>query len=144
MNVLNSKKSRLIFWGGWALSWIISGLSFFPISKLDSVFFPAQTNMAPAKWFPQPSTNFIMLWAVFNGIVGVILFWISCRISGKEQGRKIDFSDIKIGILPLVKTIALALCIFADFTDLYLYRNTFLIQTIVSGSWAYARLHRIS
>ena len=115
MNVLNSKKSRLIFWGGWALSWIISGLSFFPISKLDSVFFPAQTNMAPAKWFPQPSTNFIMLWAVFNGIVGVILFWISCRISGKEQGRKIDFSDIKIGILPLVKTIALALCIFAGF-----------------------------
>ena len=71
--------------------------------------------MTPAKWFPQPSTNFIMLWAVFNGIVGVILFWISCRISGKEQGRKIDFSDIKIGILPLVKTIALALCIFAGF-----------------------------
>lgn len=115
MTHMDTKKSRLIFWGGWVLSWVISGVSFFPVSKLDSVIFPSQTAFGSSRWFAQPSTNFIMLWAVFNGIVGLILFFVTRKVAGRKVDMTEPMSGIKIGVKAFFKTLALAVCVFIGF-----------------------------
>lgn len=115
---LESGKRKWFFWGGWALSWMISGVSFFPISKLDAVFFPGQTAFGSSAWFAQPSTNFIMLWAVFNGLIGLALFFISKYIYGKERDISEEMSGLRIGGREILKTIALAVCVFVGFYSL--------------------------
>ncbi len=106
-------EKKKIFWLGWAVTWIISGLSFFPISKLDAVFFPDQTAFGSANVFAQSSTNFIMLWAVFNGIVGLVLFLIMRKFSRnvREQSK----SSIRIGGIDFLRTLVLAVCVFVGF-----------------------------
>lgn len=112
---LKTPKAKLLFWGGWVLSWVISGISFFPISKLDAVFFPDQTAFGSSRWFAQPSTNFIMLWAVFNGLVGLILFLVTRRLTMTDEDRVTVAAGIKIRIPSLIKTLALAVCVFTGF-----------------------------
>ena len=108
-------KEKLLFWGGWLFSWLISGISFFPVSKLDAVFFPSQTAFGSSGWFAQPSTNFIMLWAVFNGIVGLILFMVTRKMAMNRDGRAAAMAGIRIGLQSLVKTLVLAVCVFVGF-----------------------------
>lgn len=115
---LLTTRSKGLFWGGWALSWIISGISFFPVSKLDAVFFPDQTTFGSSAWFPQPSTNFIMLWAVFNGITGLILFYMSVRMYKKKSDISEPLSGLRIGSVAFVKTLCLAVSVWIGFYSL--------------------------
>lgn len=112
---LDSKRRKAFFWGGWVVSWVISWLSFMPLTGLDTKIFPATASMAPAGLFPQQAQNFIMIWAVFNGIVGLILFAVSYRLFGKKEGVTPEMWGIKTTFPELVKTVALALCVFALF-----------------------------
>lgn len=112
---LDSKRRKAFFWGGWAASWIISWLTFMPLTGLDTKIFPATAGMAPAAAFPQQVQNFIMIWAVFNGIVGIVLFALSYKLFGKKDGVTPEMWGIKTTFKELVRTIALALCIFALF-----------------------------
>lgn len=115
---LDTPKHKAVFWISWAASWIISGVSFFPISKLDAVFFPKQTAFGSSALFSQPSTNFIMLWAVFNGLIGLILFALTHKVSKKNQEASGYMQAIKIGAKPFVKTLLLAAAVFAGFYSL--------------------------
>lgn len=122
---LNGRHKKLIFWGLWAVSWIVSGVFFMPVSKLDKVFFPGQTAYEPSDIFPQPSTNFILLWALFNAVVGVLIFTAVLRKYRKENGVFPDMSDLKIGMSGFCKTFGLAICVFTGF-----YLTVFLSEYI--------------
>lgn len=108
-------KRKAFFWGGWALSWIISWLSFMPLTTLDTKLFPATAAMSTTSFFPQQTQNNIMIWAVFNGLVGIILFILSYRLNGRKQGITADRLGIKTSVREFIKSIALACCIFAFF-----------------------------
>lgn len=110
---LDTGRRKLRFWGCWVLSWIISWLSFMPVSKLDMVIFPSTAAMGFGSWFPQQCNNGVMLWAVFNGIVGIILFLVSCKSAG-ESG-KASMEAVRIRIRAFLKTLVLALCVFVGF-----------------------------
>lgn len=118
MTNMKSKKGKLFFWGSWAMSWIISGVFFLPVSKLDKLIFPNQTAFISTKWFSQPSTNFILLWALFNALIGILLFVLACRMYKKEHGISVTKTDLVIGGWAFVKTLALAMCIFVGFYGL--------------------------
>ena len=124
---LTDKKSKAIFWGSWVLSWVISWLSFIPIGKLDQYIFPEVTNRAASHWFPQPTTNFIMLWAVFNGLVGLLLFYLTYRFHGKKNGVSPEMWGIKISLIDFLKTLLLAVCIFAAFYGLVAFADYFFL-----------------
>ena len=132
---LTDGKSKAFFWGSWVLSWAISWLSFIPISKLDQYIFPEVTARGAAAVFPQPTTNFIMLWAVFNGIVGILLFWLSYKVRGKKNGVTPEMWGIKTNVKEFFKTLLLAVCIFAafygfvEFAD-YFFLTDFRIWTL--------------
>jgi pimeloyl-ACP methyl ester carboxylesterase len=121
-----NRKAKLFFWISWALSWIVSWLTFIPFTNLDQVFFPAGTKMMEiGSIFAQPATNFIMIWAVFNGFVGLLLFWISYRFVGKKNGYTLETMGIKIKGKALLKTFALAGCIFIGFYVLLMFAQFF-------------------
>lgn len=110
---LADRRQKILFWSRWALCWIISAISFMPISKLDKFFFPGTTAFQSVKWFTQPSTNFILLWAVFNGLAGLLIFWLTFKFS--KDKMDIGEAGIRIGAKEFFKTLLLAVCIFAVF-----------------------------
>lgn len=119
-------KQKLIFWGTWVLSWIISALSLMPVSKLDKYIFPGTTAFQSVRWFTQQSTNFILIWAVFNGIVGLAIFWAVCR-SNRESVNLAEYG-IKIQWRELVKTLLLAVCVFAVFYS-FVFASEYFFKT---------------
>lgn len=123
---LTDRKAKIFFWSTWALSWIISWLSFLPVGNLDRYLFPAGPKMEiSGTLFTQPATNFILIWAVFNGLVGLLLFWISYRFIGKQNGFTAETSWVKINGKTLLKTFALAVCIFVGFFALLAFAQFF-------------------
>ena len=109
------RKQKSFFWGGWILSWIISWISFMPLTTLDTKLFPQTASMAPVSFFPQQTQNNIMIWAVFNGIVGLVLYFISKKQNAQADGFKPEMLGTKTSFSEILKTIALAICIFVCF-----------------------------
>ena len=123
---LSNAKSRLFFWGMWILSWVVSYASLMPISKLDKYPFKAVTAYGVgSRWFGQPITNLIMLWAVFNGLVGLLLFWLNYQFYGKKNGVTSEMTGIKTSPKEFLKTLGLAVCIVAGFYSLVLFAEYF-------------------
>lgn len=111
----NNAKHKAFFWGSWVLSWIISWLTFMPLTTLDTKLFPATASMSITNIFPQQTQNNIMIWAVFNGIIGIILFIIYYRLSCKKNGVSLEQLGIKTNVKEFIKSLALACCIFIYF-----------------------------
>ena len=106
---------------------VISWISFIPIGKLDQYIFPEVTNRASSHWFPQPTTNFILLWAVFNGLVGLLLFYLTYRFYGKKNGVSPEMWGIKISLRDFLKTLLLAVCVFTAFYGLVAFADYFFL-----------------
>lgn len=124
--VLDTRRQKSLFWMRWILCGLISAISFMPLSRLDRFIFPKTTAFQNAKWFTQPSTNFILLWAVFNGLAGLLIFWITYK-SGKEK-FSLKEAGITIGIKAFFQTLLLALCIVGVFYG-FVFISEYLFQT---------------
>jgi hypothetical protein len=59
--------------------------------------------------------NAVMMWAVLNGIVGFLMFWLTYRFHGKQHGITPTMWGVKIERTELVRTLALALLLFASY-----------------------------
>lgn len=105
-------KEKVLFWLGIIISTLIACFSFIPLSELSKIIFFDASNKIQTWFFPQRMNNAIMLWAVLNGLVGLILFFgfnfilnKKCKINSKKWGLKISKNQ-------LLKTITLAFSIF--------------------------------
>ena len=117
-----SKKGRLIFWSVFFLSAAIACISFIPMVEVAKIFFEDAANRKLTWYFPQRMNNSVMLWAAFNGIIGILIFLFSYETFGKNHGVKKDSWGLKINIMDLIKTFVLSLIIFSTFY-LFLYLN---------------------
>ena len=122
-----SKKGRLIFWSVFFLSAAIACISFIPMVEVAKIFFEDAANRRLTWYFPQRMNNSVMLWAAFNGIIGILIFLFSYETFGKNHGVKKDSWGLKINIMDLIKTFVLSLIIFSTFY-LFLYLNYFLFH----------------
>lgn len=122
---LSTPQSKIVFWGSWTLSWLVSWLLFLPVTGLDIYLFPGPVSMSFAKWFPQHTTNFIMLWAVFNGLVGLLLFWLSYKLQGEKNGVSPKMWGIRTNLREFLKTLALAVCVFIGFYSFVMFSEYF-------------------
>ena len=117
-----SKKGRLIFWSVFFLSAAVACISFIPMVEVAKIFFEDAANRKLTWYFPQRMNNSVMLWAAFNGTIGILIFLFSYETFGKNHGVKKDFWGLKINIMDLIKTFVLSLIIFSTFY-LFLYLN---------------------
>ena len=67
--------SKAIFWGSMVLSAIIACLDFIPLARWSMDLFKDAAVNNYTYYFPARMMNAVMLWAVVNGLVGLIIFF---------------------------------------------------------------------
>ncbi|MGG4345686.1 alpha/beta hydrolase family protein [Paenibacillus lautus] len=126
----SNKKTRL-FWMSWMLSWLFSAVGVIVALKLDRFIFKSTSNFMSVKWFPQPITNYIMIWAIFNSLVGLALFIWKYRLEKRNSAElSIHHLGLKISLKNLMKTFIFALCIFGIF-----FAVVFLAEYILNANF---------
>lgn len=111
----STKKTR-VFWISWTLNWICSAVGVIVALNLDKVIFKSTSNFMSVKWFTQPITNYILIWAMFSSLIGAALFVWKYKLEKRNNAElSLDQLGIKIGLRNTGKTFILALCIFGIF-----------------------------
>ncbi len=109
------KTGRRIFWFNFALSASIACFIFMPLAELTAAVFPQASSAQQTWWFPQRINNALLLWAVANGLIGLLIFWTTYRLHGKKHGVTPEMWGIKASGKELLRTFALAVSVFAGF-----------------------------
>ena len=122
-----SKKAILLFWSVFFISAAIACVSFIPMVEVAKILFEDAANRRLTWFFPQRMNNSVMLWAAFNGTIGIIIFLLSYHFFGKKHGVNIDSWGLRINKIDFVKTLVLSLIIFFSFY-FFLYLNYFLFH----------------
>ncbi len=110
-----TSKGRTLFWSQFALLSILACCLFVPLVRATFVLFPAASQAQQTWWFPQRINNAILLWAVANGAIGLIVFWLQYRFRGRRNGAAPEMLGIATSRQEILKTIGLALCVFGAF-----------------------------
>ena len=108
-----SGRGRVLFWSLFFIGALIACFSYIPMVELSKVLFVKASNREITWFFPQRMNNAVLMWAVFNGLVGFLMFWMSWRFHGRQHGITPVAWGVKIGRSELVKTFLLALTLFA-------------------------------
>jgi len=121
-----SGRGRVLFWSLFAIAALIACFSYIPMAELSQTLFVKASTREQTWFFPQRMNNAVMMWAVLNGTVGFLMFWLSYRFHGKQHSVTPKMWGVKIGRTELVRTFALALLLFASyylllFTMYYLF-----------------------
>jgi hypothetical protein len=115
-----NKTGRLIFWFVFFLGAGIASVTFIPMVEVAKILFPEASNREMTWFFPQRMNNSVMLWAVFNGLVGFFLFFSSYYFHGRKHGITPVNWGINISLIDFSKTIILSFLIFGIF---YVFLN---------------------
>ncbi|MDZ4656418.1 MAG: alpha/beta hydrolase [Bythopirellula sp.] len=108
-------KGALVFWSLFIFSALVACFSYIPMSELSQQLFVAASNRGQTWFFPQRMNNAVMLWAVLNGLVGFLLFYLSYQLYGKNHEINPEMWGVKTSGRELLKTMLLALTIFSFF-----------------------------
>ncbi len=104
-----------MFWGLFVLSAAIACFSYMPLCELSQKLFVAASNRQATWFFPQRMNNGVMMWAVFNGTVGFVLFFLAYVFHGRERGIRPEVWGARTNPSELVKTLLLAIIIGATY-----------------------------
>ena len=107
-----TSKSKMIFWSVFFLSALIACISFIPMVDVAKILFYESANRELTWFFPQRMNNSVMLWAAFNGSIGLVIFFISYYFFGRHHGVNKNSWGLQINKVELFKTIMLGLSIF--------------------------------
>ena len=108
-------KSKKIFWLLFTISSGVACVSFIPMVDIAKELFPDASNRNLTWFFPQRMNNSVMLWAMFNGIFGLILFYLSYIIYGKKNGVSKKSWGLDITKNELLKTFILGILVFISY-----------------------------
>ena len=110
-----NKTSKIIFWIIFFLGAFIASMSYIPMVDAAKVIFADAANRELTWFYPQRMNNSVMLWAAFNGVIGLILFTGSYQFFGKKHGVSISSWGLEADIKYIAKTFGLALTVFASY-----------------------------
>ena len=107
-----TSESKIIFWIVFFFSALIACISFIPMVDVAKILFYESANRELTWFFPQRMNNSVMLWAAFNGSIGLAIFFISYYFFGRHHGVNTNSWGLQINKVELFKTIMLGLSIF--------------------------------
>ena len=107
-----SGRGRVLFWSLFVIGALIACFSYIPMAELSQVLFVKASTRQITWFFPQRMNNAVMMWAVLNGIVGFLMFWLSWRLHGRQHGVTPDMWGARISRGELLRTLLLALTLF--------------------------------
>ena len=103
---------KLIFWFLFLLSAGIACVTFIPMVDVAKILFPEATNRELTWFFPQRMNNSVMLWAGFNGTIGLLIFFLTYYFFGKKNGVNTKAWGLEINATELFKTVLVGLAVF--------------------------------
>jgi len=106
-------RGRVLFWSLFSIGALIACFSYIPMAELSQKLFVAASTREQTWFFPQRMNNAVMMWAVLNGVVGFLMFWLSYRFHGKRHGVVPEMWGTKVSRGELLRTLWLALTLFA-------------------------------
>jgi hypothetical protein len=104
--------ARLVSWGTVVLGALVACVSYIPMAELSQKLFVAASGRELTWFFPQRMNNAVMLWAVLNGGVGFLLFFLGYRYHGRRNGARRELWGTQTTIAELGRTFALAATLF--------------------------------
>ena len=110
-----SGKGLVLFWGLFAVGALIACFTYIPMAELSQKLFVAASTRQQTWFFPQRMNNAVMLWAVLNGSIGFLLFWLSYRFYGRRRGVTPAMWGANTSAGELWRTFVLALALFGFF-----------------------------
>jgi hypothetical protein len=105
-------KGRVVFWLMFAFAALVACFSYIPMAELSQKLFVDASSRRMTWFFPQRMNNAVMLWAVLNGSLGYLLFFMSYRLFGRQHGVRPEMWGTKISPPDLARTFLLALMLF--------------------------------
>jgi hypothetical protein len=105
-------KGRALFWGTFAFGALVACFTYIPMAELSQAIFVAASNRILTWFFPQRMNNAVMLWAVLNGSLGFLIFYLSYRFFGKRNGVRKEMWGARTSAAELGRTFALASTLF--------------------------------
>lgn len=109
------KPGKMLYWITFAFGALVACFLFVPMARATAFLFPQASARTLTWWFPQRINNAILLWAIANGIIGLITFWLTYRLYGRRNGVTPAMWGIKTSGKELLRTFGLALAVFAAF-----------------------------
>jgi hypothetical protein len=106
---------RVLFWSMFVTGALIACFSYIPMAELSQKLFVAASNRELTWFFPQRMNNAVMLWAVLNGAVGFLMFWLSYRYFGSKHGVTPQMWGTATTPALLVRTLLLACTLFVAY-----------------------------
>ena len=108
-------RGRIVFWSLFTLAALIACFSYIPMAELSQKIFVAASTRQLTWFFPQRMNNAVMLWAVLNGSLGFLMFWLSYRFFGRAHGVTPAMWGTATTPAELARTLLLALVLFTFF-----------------------------
>ena len=105
-------KGKVLAWGLFALGALVACFSYIPMSELSQRLFVAASSREATWFFPQRMNNAVMLWAVLNGLLGFLLFYLSHRHYGRQHGIRREMWGATTSRGELLRTLALSATLF--------------------------------
>ena len=123
-------RSKMLFWTTFIVSALIACLDFIPLARLSIDWFPEAHGGVLTWLFPARMVNAIMLWAVVNGIIGLLIFLGTYFFYSRKHGAKPQMEALKMNWSDIGKTLLVSAIVFGAFyflvqTCFYLFHNDF-------------------
>jgi hypothetical protein len=106
-------RGRVIFWGMFVVGALIACFTYIPMAELSQKLFVDASSRQQTWFFPQRMNNAVMLWAVLNGTIGYLMFWLSYRFFGRKHGVVPGMWGAATNRIELFRTLVLAFALFA-------------------------------
>jgi hypothetical protein len=106
-------KGRVLFWSVFAFAALVACFTYIPMAELSKKLFVAASSRQQTWFFPQRMNNAVMLWAVLNGSLGYLLFFLSYRFFGKQNGVRPEMWGAGVSRPELFRTFVLAFALYA-------------------------------
>ena len=116
----------MLFWIPMIITAIIACLDYIPLARLSMQIFPDAAGNIYPYFFPERMMNAVFLWAVVNGLVGLVVWVLTTLIENLYflvvgQKERIDwskFAGLKVKPMNLLKSLGLAVVLFGVFYGL--------------------------
>lgn len=108
-------RARVVFWTVFAITALLACYLFVPMARATFAVFPAASAAQQTWWFPQRMNNAVLLWAVANGAIGLLIFFINYRVFGKKNGVTREMLGLATTGPELARTCGLAVTVLGAF-----------------------------
>jgi dienelactone hydrolase len=110
-----ARAGAILYWVTFTVGALLACFLFIPMVTLTFTVFPAASAAQQTWWFPQRINNAVLLWAVANGLIGLLFVWATYRWFSSKRGVTREMLGLGTSLGELGRTLLLALLIAGGF-----------------------------